>query len=145
MPKTLALALAVATAAALTLSTGASAQVVNVRTKQIVTGLTFPTQVTHAPGDATHLYIVQKGGSIRVLDLATNTLLATPFLTVTVAGGTSVSDEQGLLGLAFDPDYANNGQFYIYYTGTGTNNLARYTRSAGNPYVANSTGVIMMT
>ena len=145
MPKTLALALAVATAAALTLSTGASAQVVNVRTKQIVTGLTFPTQVTHAPGDTTHLYIVQKGGSIRVLDLATNTLLATPFLTVTVAGGTSVSDEQGLLGLTFDPDYANNGQFYIYYTGTGTNNLARYTRSAGNPYVANSTGVIMMT
>jgi glucose/arabinose dehydrogenase len=61
-----------------------------------------------------------------------------------VTGGASVSDEQGLLGLAFDPDYATNGQFYVYYTGSGTNNVARYTVSA-NPNVANTTGVIMMT
>ncbi|MFZ9881521.1 MAG: PQQ-dependent sugar dehydrogenase, partial [Phycisphaerales bacterium] len=86
-----------------------------------------------------------KGGSIRIFDLATNTLLPTPFLTVTVAGGTSTGDERGLLGLAFDPGYAKNGQFYIYYTGSSTNVLARYTRSAANPNVANSTGVVMLS
>ena len=127
------------------LVSNAEAQVVNVRTKRVVAGLTFPTFVTHAPGDTSRLFIVLKGGSIRIFDLTTNTLLATPFLTVAVTGGTTTSDERGLLGLAFDPGYAKNGQFYIYYTGANTNVLARYTRSAGNPNVANPTGVTMMS
>jgi hypothetical protein len=123
----------------------AEAQVVNVRTDRIVGSLVYPVFVTHAPGDTSRLFIVLKGGSIRIFDLTTNTLLPTPFLSVTVAGGTSVSDERGLLGLAFDPGYAKNGQFYIYYTGTNTNVLARYTRSAANPNVANAAGNIMMS
>jgi glucose/arabinose dehydrogenase len=132
-------------AATLALTTSAEAQNVNVRTVRIATGLTFPTFVTHAPGDTSRLFITQKTGAIRIFDLTTNTLLPTPFLSITVAGGTSENDERGLLGLAFDPDYANNGQFYVYYTGTGTNVLARYTRSAANPNVANATGVTMMS
>ena len=142
MLKKLALAAAAAT---LALVSAADAQVVNIRTDQIVSGLSFPTYVTHAPGDTSRLFILQKGGAIRIFDLTTNTLLPTPFLTVTVAGGTSESDERGLLGLAFDPGYAKNGQFYIYYTGTSTNVLARYTRSAANPNVANAAGVVMMS
>ena len=137
--------LALAAAATLALVTSADAQVVNIRTDQIVSGLSFPTYVTHAPGDTSRLFILQKGGTIRIFDLTTNTLLPTPFLTVTVAGGTSESDERGLLGLAFDPGYAKNGQFYIYYTGTSTNVLARYTRSTANPNVANAAGVVMMS
>jgi glucose/arabinose dehydrogenase len=116
-------------------------------TKRIIsTGLVFPTFITHAPGDDTRLFVLEKAGRIRIVNLATNTLLATSFLDIDplVTGGASVSDEQGLLGLAFDPDYATNGQFYVYYTGSGTNNVARYTVSA-NPNVANTTGVIMMT
>ena len=116
-------------------------------TKRIIsTGLVFPTFITHAPGDDTRLFVLEKAGRIRIVNLATNTLLATSFLDIDplVSGGASVSDEQGLLGLAFDPDYATNGQFYVYYTGSGTNNVARYTVSA-NPNVANTTGVIMMT
>ena len=132
----------------------AEAQVVNVRTDRIVSGLTFPVFVTHAPGDATRLFIVQKGApgpgptsvaQIRIFDLNTNTLLTTPFLSLTVTGGTSSSDERGLLGLAFDPGYTQNGQFYVYYTGSGTNVLARYTRSSSNPNVANPTGSVMMS
>ena len=142
LSRTSAIALALA-ASALAFTAPAAAQVVNVRTDQIVTGLSFPVFVTHAPGDTSRLFIVQKGGTIRILDTASNTLLATPFLTVTVAGGTSESDERGLLGLAFDPGYTKNGQFYIYYTGTGTNGLARYTRSTANPNVANAAGVVM--
>ena len=116
-------------------------------TKRIInTGLVYPTCITHAPGDETRLFVLEKAGRIRIIDLATNTLLATSFLDIDalVTGGASVSDEQGLLGLAFDPDYATNGQFYVYYTGSGTNNVARYTVSA-NPNVANTAGVIMMT
>ncbi len=116
-------------------------------TKRIIsTGLVYPTFITHAPGDDTRLFVLEKAGRIRIVNLATNTLLATSFLDIDalVTGGASVSDEQGLLGLAFDPDYATNGQFYVYYTGSGTNNVARYTVSA-NPNVANTAGVIMMT
>ncbi len=128
----------------------ASAGVTAIKPKSVLaSGVTYPTYVTHAPGDETRLFILEKRGLIRILDLttATPTLLTTSFLNVDALtpGGTSVGDEQGLLGLAFDPDYTNNGQFYIYYTGSGTNNVARYTRSATNPNVANATGVVMMT
>jgi len=139
------LAAAAIACSTLAIASGAEAQVTPVRTDRIATGFTYPVFVTHAPGDTSRLFVVQKGGQIRIFDLSTNTLLGTPFLSVTVAGGTSVSDERGLLGLAFDPDYANNGQFYVYYTGAGTNNLARYTVSAGNPNVANAAGQIMMS
>ena len=116
-------------------------------TKRIInTGLTFPCWIGSAPGDTSRLFVLEKAGRVRIINLATNTLLPTSFLDIDalVAGGASTSDEQGLLGMAFDPDYATNGQFYVYYTGTGTNNLARYTVSS-NPNVANPTGVIMMT
>lgn len=142
---TIALAFAVAALTFGLAAPSAEAQVVNVRTKRIVAGLTFPLYVTTAPGQPNRLYIVLKGGSIRIFDLSTNTLLPTPFLTVAVTGGTTANDERGLLGLAFDPGYAKNGQFYIYYTGLNTNVLARYTRSAANPDVANTTGVTMMS
>ena len=116
-------------------------------TKRIIsTGLVYPTCITHAPGDSTRLFVLEKAGRIRIINLATNALVATSFLDIDalVTGGASTGDEQGLLGMAFDPNYATNGQFYVYYTGTGTNNLARYTVSS-NPNVANSAGVVMMT
>ncbi|MBU3682989.1 MAG: hypothetical protein FGM39_03050 [Phycisphaerales bacterium] len=115
------------------------------RTKRIVaSGLTLPTFVTHAPGDTSRLFVLEKPGRIRIVDLATNTLRTTPFLTIAVTGGTSTSDERGLLGLAFDPGYATNGQFYVYYTGASTNVLARYTVSS-DPNVANASGDVMMS
>ncbi len=127
----------------------ASAQIA-LRTKRIVsTGLTYPTYVTHAPDDATRLFVLEKAGRVRIVDMtaATPTLLATSFLDINaiVDDVASVGDERGLLGLAFDPDYTVNGQFYVYYTNGGTNNVARYTRSAANPNVANAAGVVMMT
>lgn len=146
------IALTLAAAAALSVAGSAEAQAI--RTKRIVaTGLTFPTYVTHAPGDANRLFVLEKAGRIRIVDLttATPTLLATSFLNIDpiVTGGASTSDEQGLLGLAFDPDYATNGQFYVYYTAGAaapyTNNVARYTVNPKNPNLANTTGVVMMS
>src|SRR5256884_7619579 len=77
---------------------------------RVASGLSSPLFVTAPPGDFNRLFIVQQGGLIRILNLKTGSLNATPFLTVSniLTGG-----EQGLLGLAFDSDYATNGKFYV--------------------------------
>ena len=115
----------------------------------IGTGLTFPTTIASAPGDKTRLFICQKRGVISIIDISGTTpvLLATPFLDIDalVTGGASTSDEQGLLGLTFDPDYTTNGQFYVYYTTASTNLVARYLRSTTNPNVAQTSGVTLMS
>ena len=57
------------------------------------------------------------------------TLLTRPFLNITSL--VSFSSEQGLLSMAFHPNYANNGRFFTYYTDlTGTTKVVRYTVSA---------------
>jgi glucose/arabinose dehydrogenase len=82
--------------------------------QRVASGLNRPIYVTHAPGDEERLFIVEKGGTIRIMDIATGVINSTPFLTVpdTDASG----NEEGLLGLAFHPDYADNGKFYINVT-----------------------------
>jgi glucose/arabinose dehydrogenase len=102
-------------------------------TVRVSSGLVLPLYVTAPPGDTSRIFIVeQRSGStgrIRILNIPDNTLNATPFLSIT---GVTTSDEQGLLGLAFDPDYATNGYFYVNYTTTGGGAagrtiIARYT------------------
>jgi len=106
----------------------------------IATGFTDPVEITHA-GD-TRLFVVQQGGLIRILN-TNGTINATPFLnlsTIISSGG-----ERGLLGLAFHPNYATNGFFFVNYTNTSGNTvIARYSVSA-NPNIANTTGTILMT
>lgn len=109
----------------------------NLTTQLVVSGLARPVWVGHAPGDFNRLFILeQRSGStgrVRIFDLTTNTLLATPFLSLTV----STASEQGLLGMAFHPDYGNNGYFYLNYTNSaGTTIVARFQVSA-DPNVAN--------
>lgn len=118
-------------------------------TERVASGLFSPLFVTHAPGDFDRVFIVEQrvgsNGRIRILDLTTTppTLLATPFLSVP---GVAFGAEQGLLGLTFHPDYANNGFFYVNFTagGSGTTNIRRYTVSA-DPNIAdpNSAFTIM--
>ena len=103
---------------------------------RVATGLSQPLFATAAPGDTSRLFIVEKTGAIKILDLNSGQALATPFLSTLVDS----SGERGLLGLAFDPDYANNGFFYIYRTVTTPaphNVVERYHVSA-NPNVADS-------
>ncbi len=80
----------------------------------VASGLNTPVYVTHAPGDTERLFIVEKAGTIKILNLADNSVNPTPFLTVPDTD--SNSNEEGLLGLAFHPDYANNGRFFINVT-----------------------------
>src|SRR5207245_9947554 len=80
---------------------------------RVASGLTQPLFVTAPPGDTGRLFIVQQNGEIRILNLATGTLNSTAFLTLT--GLTDTRGEQGLLGMAFDPNYATTGKFYVNF------------------------------
>jgi glucose/arabinose dehydrogenase len=96
--------------------------------------LTNPLGMAHA-GDA-RIFVVEKDGYIRIVE--TDTVRPTPFLDVSAL--VSQGSEQGLLGLAFHPNYASNGYFYIHYTDlNGDIVVARYSRSAGDPNVADPT------
>jgi glucose/arabinose dehydrogenase len=103
-------------------------------------GFTDPVEITHA-GDS-RLFVVQQGGLIKIVN-ANGTTNATPFLNLSSI--ISTGGERGLLGLAFHPNYASNGYFFVNYTNTAGNTvIARYSVSA-NPNVANTTGTILMT
>ncbi len=153
----------------------------------VTSGLSSPLFVCAPPGDDTRLFIVNQTGTIRLLTRPNRdsnwTLQGTVFLDVsgllTPNAGTVVNprdrldnqvngtfnlvrgSEQGLLGLAFAPDYETSGIFYVNYVGNrrpngvtplrysintqnstatvlGSTIIARYQRSAGNPNVANA-------
>jgi glucose/arabinose dehydrogenase len=93
-----------------------------------------PTAISTPPGDE-RLFIVERFGVVLMMD-ANRELQETPFLDLTdrvLAGGI----EQGLLGLAFHPDYANNGRFYVYYTDQGgRRQLSEFQVSVSDPNIA---------
>jgi glucose/arabinose dehydrogenase len=68
--------------------------------------------VAAAPGDVHRLYVVQRGGTIRVV--RDGTVLPTPFVDLT--GEVSTDDERGLLSMAFPPDLQTSRLFYVYFT-----------------------------
>ena len=91
-----------------------------------------PVFVTAAPRDNDRLFIVEKSGQIKILDLDTRQVLATPFLDVSLQINTA--GEGGLLGLAFDPNFAANRHVYVNLINTsGDTEIRRYTVSASDP------------
>jgi glucose/arabinose dehydrogenase len=107
----------------------------------IVTGLDQPLFVTTAPGDTKRLFIVERRtGEIKIFDWETHTLLSTSFLKIDPDELLNQGFEQGLLGLAFHPDYADNGKFYVNYTAPGGGNAGRTKiveyRVSNNPNLA---------
>lgn len=97
---------------------------------RVATGLASPTAMSFAPDG--RLFICEQGGRLRVIK--NGALLSTPFLTLSV----NSSGERGLLGVAFDPNFASNSFIYVYYTTSGSpihNRVSRFTASAGNPDV----------
>ena len=109
-------------------------------TTRVASGLFLPVFATYAPGDFSRLFILEKPGRIRILNLETGVLLATPFLNINslVGGGNSTNDERGLLGLAFHPDYQDNGFFYVNYTNNSSDTTIRRYAVSGNPDLADS-------
>ncbi|RJP49860.1 MAG: hypothetical protein C4583_11670 [Anaerolineaceae bacterium] len=114
----------------------------NVTFETVVSGLDDPVFVTHAGDGSNRLFVVQRVGQILIYK--NDALNAAPFLDVSTLISLT-SGEQGLLGLAFDPDYDVNGTFYIVYTAASyAVTLARYTVSA-DPDIANASGEILLS
>ena len=137
-----------ASVAALAVTGIATAQ--DVAARLVASGLSRPIYATHAPGDESRLFIIEKRGRIRILNLDNESLNSDYFLDIDsiVTGGTTTSSEQGLLGLAFHPDYQNNGYFYVYYTataGSGDSYIRRYSRGADADHASTSGAVTIMS
>jgi glucose/arabinose dehydrogenase len=100
----------------------------------VTSGLSAPTAMTLAPDG--RIFVTTQNGALRVIK--NGSLLATPFTTLNV----DPAGERGLLGVAFDPNYATNRFVYVYYTvpapvgGSAHNRVARLTADAANPDVA---------
>ncbi|HET8522577.1 MAG TPA: PQQ-dependent sugar dehydrogenase, partial [Thermomicrobiales bacterium] len=101
---------------------------------KIADGLADPVNLTSAYDGSGRLFIVERVGMIRIVD-QDGKLLPDPFLDISDLVKTDFL-EQGLLGLAFHPDYENNGLFYIYYSDYQTNGdtvLAEFHVSSDDP------------
>jgi glucose/arabinose dehydrogenase len=99
------------------------------RLELVVDGLQSPILLTHAPGDSSRLFVLEQPGRIRVI--RDGTLLSAPFLDI--ASITSDGGERGLLGLAFHPDYASNGHFFVNHTDTnGDTRILRFVRGTSD-------------
>jgi glucose/arabinose dehydrogenase len=100
----------------------------------VAQGLIKPVGVTHAGDGSGRLFIIEQGGVVRVLE--DGLVSSTPFLDIRDRVG-SRGNEQGLLGLAFHPQYSQNGYFYVNYTDQqGDTMIARFQVTADDPDLA---------
>jgi glucose/arabinose dehydrogenase len=94
-----------------------------------------PVAITGAPTDASRVFVVQRAGQVALL--LNGHAQARPFLDISSSVYTQGGDEQGLLGLAFAPDYASSGLFYLDYIVQGGDiEVVQYRRSASSANVA---------
>ncbi|MCS7056332.1 MAG: PQQ-dependent sugar dehydrogenase [Thermoflexales bacterium] len=114
--------------------------IVSIGFEPVASGFNSPVFVTHA-GDS-RLFVVEQRGVIKIIK--NGSVLGTPFLNLTAL--VLCCGEDGLLGLAFEPDYPTTGRFYVYYTNkSGDQVIARY-RVSSDPDVADpSSGQILLT
>jgi glucose/arabinose dehydrogenase len=108
----------------------------------IASGLTGALFATSPPGDLHNLFVVQQAGIIR--RIKDDVLQTTPFLDV--SGIIKTGSEQGLLGLAFHPAYASNGQFFIFYVAPNNDlTVARYNVSSDPDIADASSGTVLLS
>jgi glucose/arabinose dehydrogenase len=119
---------------------GALAQTIAL--EEFATGFNGLTEITHAGDD--RFFVTEQEGIIKIVN-ADGTVNGTAFLDISSL--LSTGGERGLLGLAFHPDFATNGYFFVDYTNVAGNTvIARYTRSTANANIADpSTATILLT
>jgi glucose/arabinose dehydrogenase len=99
----------------------------------LATGMSHPLYVTTPPGDRGRLFVVERTGAIRIIK--NGVLQATPFLDITAR--VSTGDEQGILGMAFPPDYATSKYFVVYYVNpAGETVLSRFHAGSATSDIA---------
>lgn len=105
-------------------------------------GFSEPLSLQHA--NDTRLFVLEKGGKIRIIQ-PNGTVATTPFLDISAQ--ITTNSEQGLLGLAFHPEYATNGYFYVNYTDiNGNTKISRFSVDTSNPDLArNDSEVLILT
>ena len=112
------------------LSAAVPASARQLASEPVVGGLDLPLSVTQVPNQPNVRIVVEKAGRLRVVQ--SGALLAEPFLDL--MDKVSTDGEKGLLGLAFAPDYAATGRFFVNYIDLNGNTVvSRFSRSAGNP------------
>lgn len=116
---------------------GPQSVVTSIEASRVATGLVEPLFVGSPVGDSSRLFVLEKAGVIKIVDLGSNQVLARPFLDLTST--TLSTGEQGLLGLAFDPDFTTNGFFYVSRIAlSGETEVIRYQVSATDANVADA-------
>jgi glucose/arabinose dehydrogenase len=117
------------------------AQAPSISFDSVISGVPQAIQLANAGDGSGRIFIVQKTGTVRVYNKDYS--FRRNFLVVT---GISTSGEQGLLSIAFHPDYRNNGFLYVYYANSGGDlELARYRISSNPDSVDAASRVILKT
>jgi glucose/arabinose dehydrogenase len=110
--------------------------------QEMVTGLAQPVDIESAADGSGRLFVIEKAGRILILDKGK--VVKKPFLDIQ-SRVVSFASEQGLLGLAFDPGYTQNGYFYVNYIDSGGSTvIARYQVSADDPDVADPVSEVIL-
>jgi glucose/arabinose dehydrogenase len=116
------------------------APVTSINLVPVANGFVKPAFLTHAGDD--RLFIVEQDGTIRIIQAGT--ILPQPFLNIDPLVG-SAGSEQGLLSMAFHPEYGENGRFFIYYTdNNGGTVVARYQISTDDPNQADPNSALIL-
>ena len=106
--------------------------------QQIAGGMSLTLYATHASDGTNRLFVLEQAGKINIV--RDGVVEPTPFLDLTSLVNQDVTrgySEQGLLGIAFHPEYATNGQFFVHYNAPNMDTIiARYQVSADNPNIA---------
>ncbi|HMK05827.1 MAG TPA: PQQ-dependent sugar dehydrogenase [Ferruginibacter sp.] len=111
----------------------------------VQTGLNAPADVVNAGDGTNRLFIAELGGQVKIVTLPSGTLQPGIFLDMT--DSTDNVGENGLLSIAFHPDFENNRYLFVYYTNTAGNlRITRFQTYAANPsLVDQTTGTVIMT
>jgi glucose/arabinose dehydrogenase len=114
-------------------------QTVSIALSEVVSNLQSPTWLTAPSGD-TRLFVLERPGRVRIVE--NGNVLALPFLDI--GGRVFTGGEGGLLSMAFDPQFARNGYFYIYYTDPQQNIVIERFTASSNPNLADPTSSLVI-
>ena len=113
---------------------GPQSQASSITAERVATNLPQALFAAAPPGDLSRLFVVEKTGQIKIIDLSSDQVQAAPFLDV--SSQILTDGERGLLGLAFDPNFATNGFFYVDLINTSGNTEIRRYHVSSNPNIA---------